>query len=88
MSAGLVSAGLVGADHIERGPVVAGHIAVSLRPLFPIYHTWLSSVQHTQGPLVTPHDSILGHAILWCAALSMELTKAGRRECCQCSLLL
>ena len=88
MSASLVSAGLVCSDHIEMGPVVAGHIAMSLCPLFPMYHTWPSSVQHTQGPLVTPHDSILGHAILSCAALSMELTKAGRRECCQCSPLL
>ena len=82
MSEGHVAADLVVLNHIEVGPVVAGHIAVSLRPLFPIYHTWLSSVQHTQGPLVTPHDSIPGHTTLLGAALLTELTKVGRRECC------
>ncbi len=51
----LMPVGLVGADHIEAGPVVA---------LIPLYHTWPSSAQHIQGPLVTPHDSILGHATL------------------------
>ena len=80
--------GLVGVDHIEEGLVAEGHIEVSLCLLFPLYHTWPSSVQHIPGPLVTPHDSILGHATLLCAALSMESTKVGRREYCQCSLLL
>jgi len=37
MPAGLVSAGLVGADHIEAGPVMAGHIEVSLCPLCSAY---------------------------------------------------
>ena len=68
----LMPVGLVGADHIEAGPVVAGHIEVSLCLLFPLYHTWPSSVQHIQGPLVTPHDSIQDHATLLCATLSME----------------
>ena len=70
-----MSLGLVGADHIEAGPVVAGHIEVSLCLLFPLFHTWPSFVQHIRGPQVTPHDSILDHATLLCAALSMELTK-------------
>jgi len=83
-----MSAGLISAVHIEMGPVVAGHIAVSLCPLFPMYHTWPSSVQHIQDPLLTPHDSIPGHATLLCAALSKKLTKVECRECCQCFLLL
>jgi len=68
--------GLVGADHIEAGPAVVGHIEVSLCPLFLLYHTWPSSVQHIQGPQVTPHDSIPGHATLLYASLSMELIQA------------
>ena len=82
MSEDHVAAGLVVADHIVVGPVVAGHIEVGLCPIFKMYHTWPSSVQHIQGPLVTPHDSIPGHATLLCAALSMELKKVGQRECC------
>ena len=62
----LMPVGLVRADHIEAG----------LCLLFLPYHTWLSSVQHIQGPQVTPHDNIPGHATLLCAALSMELTQA------------
>ncbi len=72
----LMPVGLVGADHIEAGPVVAGHIEVSLCLLFPLCHTWPSSVQNIQGLLVIPHDSIPGHATLLCGALSMALTKA------------
>ena len=68
--------GLVGADHIEEGPVAAGHIEVSLYLLFLLYHTWPSSVQHKQGPQITPHDSIPGHATLLYASLSMELIQA------------
>jgi hypothetical protein len=72
----LMPVGLVGADHIEAGPVAAGHIEVSLCLLFLLYHTWSSSVQHIQGPQVTPHDYIPGHATFLCVALSMELTQA------------
>jgi hypothetical protein len=82
ISEGRVAAGLVVLDHIEVGPVVAGHTEVSLCPLFPMYHTWPSSVQLIRGPLVTPHDSIPGHTTLLGAALLTELTKVGRRECC------
>jgi len=39
MPAGPASAGPVGVDHIEVGPVVAGHIEVSLCSLSPRYHT-------------------------------------------------
>ena len=88
MPVGLVYVALVGADHIEVGHVVEGRIEVNLCPLFQLCHTWPSSAQHIQGPLVTPHDSILGHATLLCGAPSMELTQVGRRECCQCSPLL
>jgi hypothetical protein len=62
----LMHVGLVGADHIEDGPVAVGHIEVNLCLLFLLY----------QGPQVTPHDSILGHATLLCAVLSMKLTQA------------
>ena len=65
--------GLVGADHIEEGLVAEDHIEVSLCLLFLLYHTWPSSVQHIQGPPVTPHDSIPGHATLLYASPSMEL---------------
>ena len=82
MSEDHVAAGLVVADHIVVGPVVAGHIEVGLCPIFKMYHTWPSSVQHIQGPLVTPHATLL------CGALSMELAQVVRRECCQCSSLL
>ena len=85
MPGGLVKVGFVGEDQIEVGPVAEGRIEVSLCPLFQLCHTWPSSAQHIQGPLVTPHDSILGHATLLCGTLSMELTQVGRRECCQCS---
>ena len=62
MSGGLVEIGFVGEDHIEVGPVVEGRIAVSLCPLFQLCHTWPSSAQHIQGPLVTypgPCNSIV-----------------------------
>ncbi len=67
--------GLVGADHIEEGLVAEGHIEVSLCLLSLLYHTWPSSARHIQGPQVTPHDSILGHATLLYAFLSMGLTQ-------------
>ena len=76
MPGGLVEVGFVGEDHIEVGPVVEGRIAASLCPLFQLCHTWSLSAQHIQGPLVTPHDGILG---------LMGLIQVGRRECCQCS---
>ena len=67
--------GLVGADKIEEGLVAEGHIEVSLCLLFLLYHTWPSSVQHIQGPQVTPHDSTPGHVTLLYAFLSMGLTQ-------------
>ena len=66
MSEGHVTAGPVVAGHIEVGPVVAGHIEVGLCPLLQMYHTWPSSVQHIQGPLVNSHDNIPGHAEYCC----------------------
>ena len=86
MSEGHVTAGHVVAGHIEVGPVVVGHIEEGLYLLVQMYHTWPSSVQNIQGPLVNPHDNIPGHAALLCAALSMELKKAGQRKCCSCSV--
>jgi len=66
MSEGHVAAGPVVAGHIEVGPVVADHIEVGLCPLLQMYHTWPSSVQYIQGPLVNPHDNIPGHAEYCC----------------------
>ena len=61
MPGGLVEIGFVGKDHIEVGLVVEGRIATNLCPLYQLCHTWPSSAQHIQGPLVTLHDGILGH---------------------------
>ena len=62
MPGGLVEVGFVGKDHIEVGLVVEGRIAKNLCPPYQLCHTWPSSAQHIQGPLVTLHDGILGHA--------------------------